>query len=49
MTDIEIAKKIVKDQQKHREDNAHLFREAQDTLKKKKDDIAARLKKGKYI
>ena len=49
MTDIEIAKKIVKDQQKHRDDHAHLFRENQEEMKKKKDDIAERLKKNKYV
>ena len=49
LTDIEIAKKIVKDQQQHREDNFHLFREGQDVMKKRKDDIADRLKKNKYV
>jgi len=49
MTDIEIAKAEVKRQQKHREDNFHLFREGQDVMKKKKDDIADRLLKNKYV
>ena len=49
MTDIEIAKKIVKDQQKHRDDNFHLFKESQEKMKRRKDDIAERLEKNKYV
>ena len=49
MTDVEIAKKEVARQRKHREDNAHLFRESQDSLIKRRKDIATRLKDNKYV
>jgi len=49
LTDIEIAKREVRRQQKHRDDNAHLFREAQEARKRRQDDIMERLKKNKYV
>jgi len=49
LTDIEIAKKIVKEQTEARENNFQEFKEHQDFRKKKKDDIMERLKKNKYV
>ena len=49
MTDIEIAKKLVKEQTEARENNFQEFKEHQDFRTKKKDDVAERLKKNKYV
>jgi len=49
LTDIQIAKKLVKEQTEARTNNFQEFKEHQDFRKKKKDDTLARLKKNKYI
>ena len=48
-TDIEIAKKIVKEQEERRKDNFKEFKDTQHELKERKKDWQKRLKDNKYI
>ena len=49
LTDIEIAKKIVKDQKKRSEDNFNEFKEVKEFNRKRNEDWKKRLKDNKYV
>ena len=48
-TDIEIAKKIVKEQKERRKNNFKEFKDTQGEIKERKEDWKKRLKDNKYV